>query len=61
MKSRSLVQMRLSLEGETLWERLPRRTKEPSTDLLAQLLEAVLSIEGIEEARDEREADNRSS
>ena len=61
MKSRRLVQMRLSLDGETLWERLPREAREPSIDLWAQLLKAVLTMEKLEEASDEREVDSTSS
>ena len=53
--------MRLSLDGETLWERLPCEAREPSVDLLAQLLKAVLTMEKLEEASDERETDSASS
>ena len=61
MESRRPVQMRLSLDGKALWERLPREAREPSTGLLRQLLKAVLTMERMEEASDEREADSTSS
>ena len=60
MKPRKLVQMRLSLDGEALWERLPREAREPSVNLLGQLLKAVLTMEKMEEASDEREANSAS-
>ncbi|MCP4309566.1 MAG: hypothetical protein GY788_32760 [bacterium] len=61
MASRRLVQMSLTLDGEALWERLPREAREPSTDLLGQLLRAVLTMEKTEEASSERETDSTSS
>ncbi len=54
-------QMRLSLEADTLWEQIPTKIREPCTSLLAQMLKTMLALERMEEASDERKADNASS
>ena len=61
MNSRRLAQMRLSLEANTLWEQLPRQTRESCIDLFGQMLKAVIAMERMEEASHEREADSASS
>lgn len=57
MTRRRLCQLRLGLESEDLWERLPAKVKEPCVGLLSELLRVVLTAERIEEKNDERQVD----
>jgi hypothetical protein len=61
MKPRSQNQMRLALEANPLWDRLPGETKRCCIELLSQLLEAALQGDrGQREEDHEREGHSQS-